>query len=129
MSVKFLYCMVTVFPLLNASHQIQLRHKGRGVKLHDLEGRIATNLWTRRKHHFIYLFFYNEIFSNSPFIFFNQLFILSCDPMDCSLPGSFLHGILQARVLEWVAISFSRGSFRPRDRTQVSRISGRCFNL
>ena len=33
-----------------------------------------------------------------------------CDPMDCSLPGSSLHGILQARVLEWVAISFSRGS-------------------
>ena len=38
-----------------------------------------------------------------------------CDPMDCSLPGSFLHGILQARVLEWVAISFSRGSSQPRD--------------
>ena len=37
--------------------------------------------------------------------------------MDCSLPGSSLHGILQARVLEWVAISFSRGSSRPRDRT------------
>ena len=38
-----------------------------------------------------------------------------CDPMDCSLPGFSLHGILQARVLEWVAISFSRGSSRPRD--------------
>ena len=37
--------------------------------------------------------------------------------------------ILQARVLEWVAISFSRGSSRPRDRTQVSRIAGRCLNL
>ena len=52
-----------------------------------------------------------------------------CDPMDCSLPGSSFHGILQARVLEWVVISFSRGSSRPRDRTQVSRIPGRCFNL
>ena len=52
-----------------------------------------------------------------------------CDPMDCSLPGSSLHEILQARVLEWVAISFFRGSSRPRDRTQVSRIPGRCFNL
>ena len=52
-----------------------------------------------------------------------------CNPMDCSLPGSSLHGILQARGLEWVAISFSRGSSRPRDRTQVSRIPGRCFNL
>ena len=52
-----------------------------------------------------------------------------CDPMDCSLPGSSLHGILQARVLEWVAISFSRGSSWPRDRTWVSRIPGRRFNL
>ena len=49
--------------------------------------------------------------------------------MDCSLPGSSLHGILQARVLEWVAISFSRGSSRPRDRTRVSCIPGRRFNL
>ena len=47
-----------------------------------------------------------------------------CDPMDCSLPGSSIHGLLQARVLEWVAISFSRGSSRPRDRTQVSCIPG-----
>ena len=52
-----------------------------------------------------------------------------CDPVDCSLPGSSLHGILQARVLEWVAISFSRGSSQPRDWTQVSRIPGRRFNL
>ena len=52
-----------------------------------------------------------------------------CDPLDCSLPGSSLHGILQARVLEWVAISFSRGSSRPRNRTQVSHIPGRHFNL
>ena len=49
--------------------------------------------------------------------------------MDCSLPGSSLHGILQARVLEWVAISFSRGSSQPRDWTRVSHIPGRCFNL
>ena len=41
-----------------------------------------------------------------------------CGPMDCSLPGSSLHGILQVRVLEWVAISSSRGSSQPRDRTQ-----------
>ena len=36
-----------------------------------------------------------------------------CDPMDCSLAGSSAHGILQARILEWVAISFLQGSFRP----------------
>ena len=43
-----------------------------------------------------------------------------CDPMYCSLPGSSIHGIFQARILEWVAISFSRGSSHPRNRTQVS---------
>ena len=52
-----------------------------------------------------------------------------CDPMDCSLPGFPVHGILQARILEWVTISFSRGSSPPRDRTRVSRIRGRRFNL
>ena len=52
-----------------------------------------------------------------------------CDPVDCSPSGSSVHGILQARILEWVAISFSRGSSRPRDQTQVSHIADRCFNL
>ena len=52
-----------------------------------------------------------------------------CDPMDCSPPSSSVHGILQARVLEWVAISFSRRSSRPRDWTQVSRNVGRCFTV
>ena len=46
-----------------------------------------------------------------------------CDPVDCSLPGFSIHGILQARILEWVTISFSRGSSRPRDRTCVSYVS------
>ena len=40
------------------------------------------------------------------------------DPMDCSLPGSSVHGIFQARILEWVAIFFSSGSSKPRDETQ-----------
>ena len=43
-----------------------------------------------------------------------------CDPMDCSSPGSSVHGILQARILEWVAVPSSRGSSQPRDGTQVS---------
>ena len=50
-----------------------------------------------------------------------------CDPMDCSLPGSSVHGIFQAIVLEWIAISFSRGSSRPRDQTRVSRMVDRHF--
>ena len=45
-----------------------------------------------------------------------------CDPMDCSTPGSPVHGILQARILKWVAISFSRGSSWTRDRNCISRI-------
>ena len=45
------------------------------------------------------------------------------DPMDCSLPGSSAHGIFQARVLEWAAVSFSRGSSPPRDRICISNIS------
>ena len=49
------------------------------------------------------------------------------DPMDCSPPGSSVLGILQARILEWVAISFSRGSFQPRDWTRVSCIAGKFF--
>ena len=52
-----------------------------------------------------------------------------CDPMDCSPPGSSIHGILQARVLEWIAISFSRGSSLPRDWTRVFLIAGRCFTI
>ena len=50
-----------------------------------------------------------------------------CDPMDCTVPGSSVHGIFQARVLEWVAVSFSRGSSPPRDRIQVFHIVGRRF--
>ena len=52
-----------------------------------------------------------------------------CDPMDCSLPGFSVHGIFQAKVLEWVAIAFSRGSSCPRDRTKVSCITGRRFEM
>ena len=50
-----------------------------------------------------------------------------CNPMDYSLPGSSVHGILQARILKWVSISFSKSSSWPRDQTQVSCIVGRFF--
>ena len=46
-----------------------------------------------------------------------------CNPIDCSSPGSSVHGILQARILEWVAMPFSRGSSQPRDQTRISYIS------
>ena len=49
-----------------------------------------------------------------------------CDPMDCGLPGSSVHGTLQVRILEWVAMPFSRESSRPRDQTCVSYFSCIC---
>ena len=52
-----------------------------------------------------------------------HLCLILCDPMDCSMPGSSIHGIPQARILGWVAIFFSRGSYQPRDWTQVSWVS------
>ena len=72
------------------------------------------------KHRFTYIFKFSEVKLLSR--------VWLCDPMDCNLPGS-IHEIFQARILEWVAISFSRGSSQPRDRTRVSRIVGRCFTF
>ena len=58
-----------------------------------------------------------------------QLRLTLCDPVDCSLPGSSVHGIFQAIVLEWIAISFSRGSSQPRDGTRISHIVDRHFTV
>ena len=58
-----------------------------------------------------------------PCCFISELRLTPCDPTDCSPPGSSVHGISQARILEWVAISSSRGSFRSRDQTLVFCVS------
>ena len=58
-----------------------------------------------------------------------ELCLTLCNPVDCSVPGSSVHGILQAKILECVAISFSTGSSQPRDRTEVSHIAVRRFTL
>ena len=60
-------------------------------------------------------------------VFVAQLCLTLCDSMDCSPPGSSVHGIFQARILEWVAFPFSRESSQPRDWTQVSCIMSRFF--
>ena len=52
-----------------------------------------------------------------------------CNPINCSLPGSSVDGILQARILEWVSMPSSRGSSQPRDWTQVSRLAGGFFAI
>ena len=66
------------------------------------------------------IFFEREVTQSCPTL---------CDPMDYSLPGSSICGVFQARILEWVAISFSRRSSPPRDRTQVSQTAGRLFTV
>ena len=58
--------------------------------------------------------------SYDPFVLVVHSCPTLCDLMDCSPPGSSVHGIFQARMLEWVAIFFSRGSSQPRDETHVS---------
>ena len=62
-------------------------------------------------------------------VLFAQSCLTACDSMDHSLPGSSVYQILQARILEWVASSFSRGSSWPRDQTRVSCIAGRFFTI
>ena len=64
-----------------------------------------------------------------PLVWVAQLCLTLCDPTDCSPPGSSVHGILLARILEWVAMPSSRGSSRPRDWTRVSRIAGGFFTI
>ena len=58
-----------------------------------------------------------------------QLCPTLCNPRDCSLPGSSIHGIFQARILQWVAVPFSTGSSQPRDWTQVSHIADWFFTV
>ena len=60
---------------------------------------------------------------------FAQLYQTLCDSKDCSLPGSSVHGIFQASILEWVAISFSRGTSWPRDGSWVSCTAGRIITI
>ena len=69
-----------------------------------------THMYTTHRHIHIHTCVVTQVL---------QLCLTLYDPTDCSLPGSCVHGILQSRILEWVAIFFSRGSSRPRDRTKV----------
>ena len=61
------------------------------------------------------------------YVFSCSIILTLWNPIDCKWPGSSVHGILQARILEWVAMPFSRGSSQPRDRSQVSCIVGGFF--
>ena len=97
-------------------HCICIRNK-------DLQTNKAQSSWKRREKPCEWIeeeVKWSEVAQSCPTLF---------DPMDYSLPGSSIHGIFQARILEWVAISFARGSSRPRDRTRISRIAGRRFTI
>ena len=82
---------------------------------HHRKSRESTNMELMRE------FLKTEFISS--FMKHVQSHLTLCNPMDCSPPGSSIHSISQARLLKWVAISFSRGSFRPRDWTHGSCIS------
>ena len=83
--------------------------------------------------HFSILFTYfktlNYHYHEKRWVLITQLCPALCDPMDWGSPGSSVHGILQARILEWVAISFSKRSSQPRDQTEISSIEGRLFTI
>ena len=64
-----------------------------------------------------------------PEVLVAQSYLTLCNPMDCSPPGSSVPGILQARILDWVAILFSKESSWPRNETQISRIADRFFTV
>ena len=97
-----------------------------GFQPRDLMGKRGHNSTPNSRDFFINLSHYqkwkkgSEVAQSCPAL---------CDPVDGTLPSSSVHGIFQARVLEWGAISFSRRSSRPRDWTWDSRIVGRCFTI
>ena len=81
--------------------------------------------YSYRNQELTFIHYYNL----SEWVIVAQSCLTLCDPTVCSLSVSSVHGILQARILEWVAVSFSRGSSQPRDQTRVSCIAGRRFIL
>ena len=93
-------------------------HRDRTVSLTfpALAGRFLTTSSTWEAHKSLH---------HNIFFFPSLSCVWLCNPMDSSLPGSAVHGIFQARILEWAAISFSRGSSQPRDRIRVSCIADR----
>ena len=100
------------------------------TKLTEWRGETHTIIWTDAEK---YLTKVNTFHDKSVKVLVVQLCLTLWNPMGCSLPGSFtwnsLHGILQARILEWVVIPFSMGSSQSRDQTHISCIAGRFFTV
>ena len=103
---------------------LPLHHDGSGCQRGGHKGGAWGQVWKSKwNRHFLDVWFACVCF------LVTQLYLTLCDPMDCSPPGSSIHGIFQVKVLEWIAIGFSRGSSQPRDGTWVSRIVGRRFTV
>ena len=126
MTIKMIMMIVMVMMiklslLMAGSIFSQFRHTFEGGRhfLHYLHHSLVSGLTTGREH--------SPAHQQKSEV--AQLCLTVCNPMDCSLPGSSVHEIFQAKVVEWVAISFSRRSSWPRDWPWVSRIVGRRFTL
>ena len=91
-------------------------------------GRLVRPFQFSRRRHDHHRWQWREVDFGEPKKMFWSVWLF-CDLMDCSPPGSSIYGVLQARILEWVVIPFSRGSFQPRDWTHVSHIAGRVFTI
>ena len=113
--------MVVVF--IGTKHRVQ-------SPLERWPSMISLNRPKMESRPYEFLLQHNSSFSDFILLFMCMLHTQSlqscpnlCNPQDCSPPGSSVHGTSQARIMEWVAISFSRGSSRPRDPTNVSCVS------
>ena len=101
----------------------------------DIEGMKSNkkvNLYVNQKQYWLHLEYFEVCYTEVNLIHGMLVALLCwtvCDPMDCSLPGSSIHGVLQARVAEWVAIPFSRGIFLTQRSNLVSCFPGRFFTV
>ena len=89
--------------------------------------KIFVCIWHTHTHTYIYAYTYTYWCVLCAKLL--QSCLTLCNPVDCSPPGSSVHRILQARILEWVLIPFSRGFSQPKDQTWISRISGKVFTI
>ena len=105
--------------MVQLSHQYVTTGKIIALTIQTFVGRVMPLLFKNKESYYIIICY----------CFMTKLRLTLCDPMDCSLLDSSVHRILQARLLEWVAIPFSREFSQPSDRTQVSYIAGRFFTI
>ena len=88
----------------------------------------STEEWIKKMCYTYTMEYYSTIKKNEIMPICSNMHVSNpCDAMDCSPPGSSVHGIFQAIILEWIAVSFSRGSSQPRNWTWISCIAGRFF--